>query len=546
MNVQSTSFGLAHSAGEPSRDSFAVKAWEETVIAVLADGTGSSAAAREAAERTVQSLVNNYPTRPRGWTPRKALTELAQRINRALHQDSLSRFGEPELVTTLSVAVIEGDRLYGLNVGDTRVYLARAGALTRLSCDHVAGTNGFQHVLERAIGLAPEVEPHWFETELKDGDVAFLCSDGVYNALDENCLASKLSARSVARSIVSEAREHVTPEISDDLSAIVLDIKTTGRLQTEKALPLQVPRRLHKGEVLDGFTLVRKFQRSDRVWLATRDGQRFTLKFAPVEALENEEVANLFIKEVWNATRLQDTRFFPRAFVPEGQTRRYYAMEFIEAPSLKTLLRSRRLSIDETVALGKFLLAAAQYLLGFDLVHGDLKPENILVVSEFDCVSFKLIDFGSVTDVFSLSSRAGTASYLAPERFRENPISERTEIFSLGVTLFEGLTRAFPFGEIERFQTPRFHIAKRPTTLNPNVPPWLEAVLLRALSPRPERRYQNYSEMHFDLEHPQQVAPFYAEDLPLLERDPLRFYRTGFFILLGAVIALLMMLLTRK
>ena len=172
--------------------------------------------------------------------------------------------------------------------------------------------------------------------------------------------------------------------------------------------------------------------------------------------------------------------------------------------------------------------------------------ENILVVSEFDCVSFKLIDFGSVTDVFSLSSRAGTASYLAPERFRENPISERTEIFSLGVTLFEGLTRAFPFGEIERFQTPRFHIAKRPTTLNPNVPPWLEAVLLRALSPRPERRYQNYSEMHFDLEHPQQVAPFYAEDLPLLERDPLRFYRTGFFILLGAVIALLMMLLTRK
>jgi serine/threonine protein phosphatase PrpC len=545
MNVQTTSFGLAHSAGEPSHDSFAVKAWEETVIAVLADGTGPSAAAREAAERTVQSLVNNYPTHPRGWSPRKALTELAQRINRTLHQDSLSRFGEPELVTTLSVAVIEGDRLYGLNVGDTRVYLARAGTLTRLSRDHVAGANGFQHVLERAIGLAPEVEPHWFEAELKDGDVAFLCSDGVYNALDESCLANKLNTRSVARTIVSEARERVTPETSDDLSAIVLDIKTTGRMRAEKALPLEVPGRLHKGEVIDGFTLVRRFQHSDRVWLATRDRQRFTLKFAPVEARENEEVANLFIKEVWNATRLQDTRFFPRAFVPEGATRRYYAMECIEAPSLKTLLRLRRLSVDETVALGKFLLAATQYLLGFDLVHGDLKPENILVVSQFDSVSFKLIDFGSVTDVFSLTSRAGTASYLAPERFHETPISERTEIFSIGVTLFEALTREFPFGEIERFQTPRFHSARRPAALNPNVPPWLEAVLLRALSARPERRYQNYSEMLFELEHPEQVAPFYAEDLPLLERDPLRFYRTGFFILLGAVIALLLVLLMR-
>ena len=116
-------------------------------------------------------------------------------------------------------------------------------------------------------------------------------------------------------------------------------------------------------------------------------------------------------------------------------------MEFIEAPSLKSLLRSRRLSADETIALGKFLLAAAQYLLGFDLVHGDLKPENILVIADFDSITFKLVDFGSVTDIFSVTSRAGTASYLSPERFQGVAISERTEIFSVGVTLFEALTK---------------------------------------------------------------------------------------------------------
>ncbi|SPE50272.1 Protein serine/threonine phosphatase [Verrucomicrobia bacterium] len=546
MKVRPTSFGLAYRTGEPSCDFFAVKAWDETVIAAMADGSGSSAAAREAAERAVQSLVNNYETRPRSWDPKKALTEFARRINTTLHQDSLTRFGEPELVTTLSVAVVEGDRLYGLNVGDTRVYLAREGTLTRLSCDHVVGDEGFNHVLRKAIGLAPEVEPHWFEAELKDGDVALLCSDGVYNVLDDDLLANKLRARSAARSIVSEAREHVTPETNDDLSAIVLDIQTTGKLQAEKALPLAVPGRLRKGRVVDGFTLERPFQYSDQVWLATRGGERFTLKFSPIEALESEEVANLFIKEIWNATRLQDTRYFPRAFVPEGATSRYYAMEFIEAPSLKLLLRSRRLSADETVALGRFLLNAAQYLLTFDLVHGDLKPENVLVVSGFDTVDFKLIDFGSVTDLFSVTSRAGTASYLAPERFHGTPISERTEIFSLGVTLFEGLTRTLPFGEIERFQTPRFHCSKRPGALNNNLPPWLEAVLLRAISTHPERRYQNYSEMLFDLEHPEQVAPFFAEDLPLIERDPLRFYKRGFYLLLAVVIALLLVLLKRQ
>src|SRR5262249_34589666 len=198
------------------------------------------------------------------------------------------------------------------------------------------------------------------------------------------------------------------------------------------------------------------------------------------------------------------------------------------------------------VALSKFLLAAEQSLLALDLVHGDLKPENILVIADFDRVTFKLVDFGSVTDVFSVTSRAGTASYLAPERFKGTAISDRTEIFSVGVTMFEALTRTFPFGEIERFQTPRFQRAKRRGALNPNVPPWLEAVVLRAISPHPEKRYQNYSEMLFDLEHPAQVAPFFAEDLPLIERDPLGFYKTGFFVLLTLLFALILVLLNRR
>jgi serine/threonine protein kinase len=243
--------------------------------------------------------------------------------------------------------------------------------------------------------------------------------------------------------------------------------------------------------------------------------------------------------------RLQGGRFFPRAFVPEGIRHRFYAMEFIDAPTLKTLLRTRRLAVDEAIALGKFLLAAAQDLLRFDLVHGDLKPENILIVTGYDSLQFKLVDFGSLTELFSVTSRAGTASYLAPERFQEAPISERTEIFALGVTLYEAVTQAFPYGEIERFQTPRFHTPRHPDSLNVNLPPWLDAVLQRAVSARTDRRYQNYSEMLFDLENPDRVAPFYAEDLPLLERDPLRFYQVGFYILAAVVLGLLILLLHR-
>src|SRR5205823_1549561 len=110
-----------------------------------------------------------------------------------------------------------------------------------------------------------------------------------------------------------------------------------------------------KGDTIDGFTLVKPFQHSDRVWLATRDSQRFTLKFAPLEARDNKAVLNHFIRETWNATRLE-AEFFVKAFVPENATTRCYAMEFVEAPSLKMLLRSRRLAVDEAISLGKFLL----------------------------------------------------------------------------------------------------------------------------------------------------------------------------------------------
>ncbi len=473
--------------------------------------------------------------------PAKALTEFTRLINHTLHHESLLHDRSTEMVSTLSVAVIEGNWLYGLNVGDSRIYLARGGQLSQLSEDHIDAD--MKHVLRRAIGLAPEVEPHCFERELSDGDIAFLCSDGVSNVLNDDDLRTRLGQRTAARAIVQHARSVATDETLDDMSAIVIDIAETGKLRAVSQLPLPIPDTLRKGDTFDGYELVRPFQHSDRVWLATKDSQRWTLKFAPLEARDNEIVLNQFVKESWNATRLR-AEFFVEAFVPDWATARYYVMEFVEAPSLKTLLASRRLAVDEAVELGRFLLDASAHLLRLGLVHGDIKPENILVISHYDHLRFKLIDLGSATEIFSITSRAGTAAYLAPERFHNAPISERTELFAIGVTLYQALTGAFPYGEIERFQTPVFHAAKPPMKLNPNLPPWLDSLILRALAVDPERRYRHYSEVVFDLANPAKVEPFFQTETALLERDPLLFYRTGFFVLLAITIGLLIRLLT--
>ena len=235
---------------------------------------------------------------------------------------------------------------------------------------------------------------------------------------------------------------------------------------------------------------------------------------------------------MWTATRLR-ADYFAQAFVPERQSLLYYVQEYFPVPTLKHFLTEKPLDVPEAVALGKFMVNASQFLLRFDFVHGDLKPENILVFQRGGQLDFKLIDFGSIAEIFSATSRAGTPSYLAPERFHAAPISERTEVFALGVTLFESLTRAFPYGEIEPFQTPVFRTPQRPSKLNAHLPPWLESVLLRAVAPDPEARYQTYSEMKFDLENPQQVRPFYRKGAPLLERNPVLFYKIGFFVLLA-------------
>ncbi|MEO6787351.1 MAG: protein phosphatase 2C domain-containing protein [Chthoniobacteraceae bacterium] len=542
MNL--TSYGLPKRDGDESDDAFAVKAWDETVVAVLADGAGAARDAREASTRIVQSLMGNYVVRPPGWSPQKALAEFTRIINHTLHHESLARHSTPEMISTLSVAVIEGNRLFGLNVGDSRVYLSRAGQLSQLSHDHVVNDRTFSHVLQRAIGLAPSVEPHCFETELRDGDIAFLCSDGVSNVLDDATLADQLAHHTAARAIVQHARELATDETLDDASAIVIDIAKTGSLYDVTHRPLQIPDTLRKGDVIDDYELDRPFQHSDRVWLATKADRRWTIKFAPLEARDDEEILARFVKEAWNAQRAAEAapEPFVAAFTPEWATARYYVQEFVEAPSLKRVLESRALGSDEAVALAKMLCSASQKLLGLDLVHGDLKPENVLVVSDYDRLRFKLIDLGSAAEIFSVTSRAGTASYLAPERFHAEPVSERTEIFSIGVTLYESLTRAFPYGEIERFQTPVFHAPKPPSTLNANIPPWLEHVILRAISIEPERRYRHFSELTFDLDHPDSVEPFFQMGAPLLERDPLKFYRTGFWLLLAACLYLFMRL----
>jgi serine/threonine protein kinase len=549
MKLLCTAHGTPRESGRPSDDVFRVQEGDESALAVLADGLGGCKEGGTAARRAVEMFHDYYRSRPQAWSPRRALREFASQINRLFFQESQQRYESPELLCTLSVVAIEGNRVYGLSLGDSPVFHWRRGTITQLTKSHSLDEQGMQHVVTRAIGLEASIEPHCFETDIEQGDVIMLCSDGISTVLPPPQLEILLSRHVGARTIVNATLAITSDEtdLRDDASAIVIEVLEPGWGGERARRPVSVLPALHAQDRVDDYVLVRSLQEGDRVWLATApDGAKKVLKFPPLEAAEDEVRRDAFVREAWNATRIQSPDFI-QSHLPAAGSLRYYVMDYVEAPTLREVLKSGPLPVEKAVELARTLVRAGQFLLSRDLAHGDLKPDNLLVVRSAEGpVRFQLLDLGSAAEVFSVVSRAGTPSYLAPERFRQGPLSEATELFAIGVTLYEAVTRAYPYGEIERFQTPRFESTpKRPTRLNAAVPPWFESVILRAIAVDPSHRYHNFSEMAYDLEHPEKVEPYHRKDAPLMERNPLLFHKSLNVVLLITVILLLILLVRR-
>ncbi len=507
-------------------------------MAIVCDGVGSAKAGARAAKRAVNYLQNTFRRRPRAWSLCKTLSVAIENLNRILYREGMDDYERPEFVTTLAMVVVEGDQLCGANVGDSAVYLIRENSLIQLSRAHSMDQPGMEHVLTRALGVAETVEPHFFSETLLPGDQIVLCSDGLINVLEAEEILQFSHAG--ARALLKKALAKTEHKLPDDTTVLTCQVKAISPVQQLKNQDLVIPDKLKPGQEIDGFKLVKSLIQNDRTWMAEKEGERFVLKFAPVEAKRDERILDAFVHEAWNASRIEG-KFFPKAWIPEQRSARYYVMEYIAAPSLRYRLDTKKkpLKVDDAISLGCFLLQAEQFLLSKDLVHGDLKPENILIVDGPEGRGYKLIDFGSIVEVFSTTSRAGTPSYLSPDRFAGAPISESTEIFATGVVLYEALTGQLPYGEIEPFQTPKFKTPKPIRQLNRNVPAWLEAVVMRAIALDEDERYEHYSEMLFDLTHPEQVRAFHDRSKPLLERNPLAFYKWGFWVMLLLNVVLL-------
>jgi len=524
QTIETSGLTLAKGTQLKGDDFYEVKILDNTTVAVLCDGVGSALQGAEAAKRTCNFLVHSLKNRPKSWTIEKSMLYFIKNINRVLYLESMEEYEREELLTTLTLVVIEGDRLYGANVGDSRIYLHRDSVLTQLSSDHLE--EGMEGVLSAAMGLEKSVSPYYFENNLQVGDRILLCSDGLYNELSHKEMAAGMKIG--PSYLVRKASKKHDDKLPDDTSAVLIEVKELDPRRQFKQLDLIVQEKYREGEYVDGYKLIKALIENKRTWLCEKRGFTYVIKFAPYDALDDELVLDSYVKEVWMAKRLK-AGFFPKAVVPNNRTHRYYIMSYVEGKNLKEYIEKNPLSVDLSVELAIFLLKMSQHLIGMDLVHGDIKPENIIVTNRKGKIVFKMIDFGSITEVYSTVSRVGTLSYLAPERFKQFPINEQTELYAIGVTLYEVLTMKYPFGEIEPFQTPSFEkLVKAPSKLNAKIPVWFENSILRALDIDTSMRYHNYSEMLYEVRNPEKVKPYFSKHVSFIQKNEMMVYKLGF------------------
>lgn len=176
-------------------------------------------------------------------------------------------------------------------------------------------------------------------------------------------------------------------------------------------------------------------------------------------------------------------------------------------------------AIAETAQLGVQIAKALGVLHRLSIIHRDIKPANLL---QDERNALRVLDMGVALAAGvpypELTGNPGTPSYMAPELFEREKATVQSDLYAAGVSLYHLLTRKYPYGEVEPFQHPRFGNAIPPTRYRPDIPQWLENVLLRAVARDRKQRFETAEEMLLALERGE-VQPVSAPPpLPLMQR----------------------------
>jgi len=534
------------------------------VIAAVADGVSRGGMGKEAAQTTLVSLLRDYFGTPETWDATVALDRIITSQNAWLC--GINRRRQPAMgMTTLTALVLRGQSYALAHVGDSRAYLLRGGESRQMTHDHVVNHPDFQHQLVRAVGLEDRIVVDYVQGDLQVGDVFMLLTDGVYGSLPDarlQTLAQGDNAQAASEALLEAALKAGS---RDNVTALVVRVlgllDATLQDENRSAQSLHVPPLLKVGDVIDGMAVTALVADNGinvlyqvAPTLVADDGKRYVLKaLHPARAHDKEERAML-AHEAWLAKRMQSSRAADNLVAihtdpPGGRPRTafYVLYDWHSGESLQTMLElQRRFKLPQALAVGRQALRALGLLHRQGVIHRDIKPANL---HQGEDGVLRLLDLG-----VALSGRepaamrelhAGTPSYVNPEQWGFNCKAgartggQRTDVpqelpdaqsdlFALGVTLYQLLTAKLPYGDVLPYQVGRYYRDPvAPSRHNPEIPIWLDHVLLKAVARDKRQRFETAEEFLLALERGASRPLSAPAATPLLQRDPTTLWKAA-------------------
>jgi protein phosphatase len=554
----------AFAAYIPSNDELQIKG----AVATIADGVSSASKAAEAAQLAVTQFIQEYYCTPPTWSTDKSASKVLTSLNQWLYSQTDPINGDTlQWLTTFSALIVKSSTGYLFHVGDSRVTRYRKGTIECITRDHNRTIAGQSAILTRALGADPRLKVDFHKIDVKTGDIFLLTCDGVHDFISNKAIKElllPLEDKLANHPINNQRLEQLSKSIvdlaiasgsHDNVSCLLVYIeKTPNRKLEEIERDLQnrrIPPALQVGMKLDGYKVCKVLHASIRshLYLVEHSSSNTPLVLkAPSQNFSDDPLyLQGFMREAWVGERIKHRNVMRVVNDQKDSQFLYHICEYVDGQTLTQWMHDHpKPSISQVRDIIVQVIAALRTFQRLELVHRDLKPDNIMI-DPYGHIT--LIDYGTVliasldedNDAIKEEVPQGSLNYIAPETLLELKADNLSDLFSLGVICYEMLSGQLPFKPMKRAMVTQTHYGqwqyRKIKQYRASLPFWLDICLQKCTNPDPQIRYQAFSEFEADLNKPNLSAIEEYKKLPILERNPVKFWQGVSLILLVALIS---------
>ncbi|WP_368030846.1 protein kinase [Arcobacter sp. s6] len=529
------------------------------VAIAIADGISSSEVSQEASKISVVSFLEDYFSTSDSWTVKKSAQTVMAATNSWLYsqnrQDKYHLDLNKGYVCTFSAMIIKSTTAHIFHMGDARIYRIRNENIEILTTDHRVWISKEKSYLSRAMGMDTNLNVDYEKIDVEVNDIFLLMTDGIYEyvsnetlikIVNENIEDLQVAAKMISDlAYVNQSDDNLTIQI---LKVDNLALKNVDEIQKQVNKRI-LPPILEARMTFDGYEIIRELSHSSRSHIyLVKDIQSqdlLALKIPSIDLKDDLAYLERFMLEEWIARRINNENVVKSYISTRESDYLYNITEYIQGQTLSQWMTDNpKAKIEIVRDIAQQIAKGLNAFHKLEMIHQDLRPHNIMIDSN-NCV--KIIDFGATRVEGLIESNInleqenlqGTALYSAPEYFLQENGTSKSDLFSLGVIVYQMLSGELPYGvQVARCQNKTAQNRLVYKSLYPKFPVWIDETLKKALQVNPNKRYDQISEFIYDLYHPNKKY-LNKKKAAIIERNPVIFWQGISFVLFLIILLLI-------